>query len=151
MSPSSRMTTPLPVRSVPSIDAVKPSSGMCDDESHDAVQRAVEIECDLRRHGLHLRRERPVGDVGHGAILPCPAKRLRTDEIEGHGRIASTVSPHGRRIADALRLAISAKEPLRELGDGEVLVKVLYVSLDPAMRGWMNEASRTSRRSRSAR
>jgi NADPH-dependent curcumin reductase len=23
--------------------------------------------------------------------------------------------------------------------DGEVLVKVLYLSLDPAMRGWMNE------------
>jgi NADPH-dependent curcumin reductase CurA len=24
-------------------------------------------------------------------------------------------------------------------GDGEFLVKVLYVSLDPAMRGWMND------------
>ncbi len=30
-------------------------------------------------------------------------------------------------------------EPLRELGEGEVLVKVLLISLDPAMRGWMNE------------
>lgn len=30
-------------------------------------------------------------------------------------------------------------EPLRETGDGEVLIKVLYLSLDPAMRGWMNE------------
>src|ERR1700739_5018094 len=30
-------------------------------------------------------------------------------------------------------------EPIRELADGEVLVKVLYLSLDPAMRGWMNE------------
>ncbi len=27
-----------------------------------------------------------------------------------------------------------------EPGDGEVLVKVLYISLDPAMRGWMNDA-----------
>ena len=27
----------------------------------------------------------------------------------------------------------------REPGEGEVLVKVLYLSLDPAMRGWMNE------------
>lgn len=26
-----------------------------------------------------------------------------------------------------------------ELNDGEVLVKTLYISLDPAMRGWMNE------------
>jgi hypothetical protein len=30
-------------------------------------------------------------------------------------------------------------EPVRELADGEILVKALYLSLDPAMRGWMNE------------
>ena len=30
-------------------------------------------------------------------------------------------------------------EPVRDLADGEILVKVLYLSLDPAMRGWMNE------------
>jgi NADPH-dependent curcumin reductase CurA len=30
-------------------------------------------------------------------------------------------------------------EPVPELGDGGVLVKVLALSLDPAMRGWMNE------------
>ncbi|WP_373991432.1 NADP-dependent oxidoreductase [Duganella sp. BuS-21] len=32
-----------------------------------------------------------------------------------------------------------ADEPLRPLADGEIRVKVLYLSLDPAMRGWMNE------------
>jgi NADPH-dependent curcumin reductase len=32
------------------------------------------------------------------------------------------------------------QEPLAEPGGGEVLVKVLYLSLDPAMRGWMNDA-----------
>ncbi|MGO9822549.1 MAG: NADP-dependent oxidoreductase [Solirubrobacteraceae bacterium] len=32
------------------------------------------------------------------------------------------------------------EEPVPELGDGETLVKVLYLSLDPAMRGWMNDA-----------
>ena len=31
------------------------------------------------------------------------------------------------------------EEPVGEPGDGEVLVEVQYVSLDPAMRGWMNE------------
>jgi NADPH-dependent curcumin reductase len=31
------------------------------------------------------------------------------------------------------------EEPIAEPGDGEVLVKVKYLSLDPAMRGWMNE------------
>jgi NADPH-dependent curcumin reductase len=29
------------------------------------------------------------------------------------------------------------EEPVRELNDGEVLVKVQYISLDPAMRGWV--------------
>jgi NADPH-dependent curcumin reductase CurA len=33
-----------------------------------------------------------------------------------------------------------ADAPVSEPGDGEVLVKVLYVSLDPAMRAWMNDA-----------
>jgi NADPH-dependent curcumin reductase CurA len=32
------------------------------------------------------------------------------------------------------------EEPLPEPKDGEVLVKVLYISLDPAMRGWISEA-----------
>ena len=32
-----------------------------------------------------------------------------------------------------------ARSPVAEPGEGEVLVKILYISLDPAMRGWMNE------------
>src|ERR1700677_3465935 len=31
------------------------------------------------------------------------------------------------------------EEPVRDPGEGEFLVKILYISLDPAMRGWMNE------------
>jgi NADPH-dependent curcumin reductase len=31
------------------------------------------------------------------------------------------------------------EEPVRDPGPGEVLVKTMYLSLDPAMRGWMNE------------
>src|SRR5205823_15101458 len=31
------------------------------------------------------------------------------------------------------------EEAVAEPGEGELLVKVLYISLDPAMRGWMNE------------
>jgi len=31
------------------------------------------------------------------------------------------------------------EEALPELGDGELLIKVQYISLDPAMRGWMND------------
>jgi NADPH-dependent curcumin reductase len=32
-----------------------------------------------------------------------------------------------------------AEEPVAEPGEGEVLVKILFVSLDPAMRGWMSD------------
>jgi NADPH-dependent curcumin reductase len=32
------------------------------------------------------------------------------------------------------------EEPIPQPGDGEVLVKILYISLDPAMRGWMNDS-----------
>ena len=32
----------------------------------------------------------------------------------------------------------ATEEAVRDPGPGEVLVKVLYLSLDPAMRGWMN-------------
>jgi NADPH-dependent curcumin reductase CurA len=31
------------------------------------------------------------------------------------------------------------EEPVPEPGEGEVLVRIMYISLDPAMRGWMNE------------
>src|SRR5258708_7399635 len=31
------------------------------------------------------------------------------------------------------------EEPVPEPGDGAILIQVLYISLDPAMRGWMNE------------
>jgi NADPH-dependent curcumin reductase CurA len=31
------------------------------------------------------------------------------------------------------------EEPVRPPGDGEVLVRTQYISLDPAMRGWMND------------
>lgn len=33
---------------------------------------------------------------------------------------------------------LHTSEPLRELNEGEILVKALYLSIDPAMRGWMN-------------
>ena len=40
-------------------------------------------------------------------------------------------------FADSRQLTTS-REPVRELADGEISVKTLYISIDPAMRGWMN-------------
>jgi NADPH-dependent curcumin reductase len=37
------------------------------------------------------------------------------------------------------------EEPAGEPGEGEVLVEVMYVSLDPAMRGWISEAASYAR------
>jgi NADPH-dependent curcumin reductase len=54
--------------------------------------------------------------VNHQVRLAARPKGLPTPEIWDH-----------------------TQEVVREPGDGELLVKVLYLSLDPAMRGWMNE------------
>jgi NADPH-dependent curcumin reductase CurA len=45
-----------------------------------------------------------------------------------------------RPVGEAKRSDFSfTDEPLPPLQDGQVLLKTLYLSLDPAMRGWMNE------------
>lgn len=44
--------------------------------------------------------------------------------------------PFGRPKPSDWQIVI---EPIRDITDGEILVKTLYLSLDPAMRGWMNE------------
>jgi NADPH-dependent curcumin reductase CurA len=56
-------------------------------------------------------------------------------------------SPQNRQFKLAARPVGMAKRsdfeftttPVEQPGPGEVLVQVLYISLDPAMRGWMNE------------
>lgn len=49
-------------------------------------------------------------------------------------RLASR--PEGRPAAKNFN---STEEALPELADGEVLVRVIYLSLDPAIRGWMDD------------
>jgi NADPH-dependent curcumin reductase CurA len=57
------------------------------------------------------------------------------------------IAPQNRTARLAARPAGAAKktdwtfatEPITAPAQGEVLVKILYLSLDPAMRGWMNE------------
>ena len=53
--------------------------------------------------------------------------------------------PHGRPVPANFRLAESA---LPELQDGQVLVRNLFMSVDPYMRGRMNDVKSYSRRSR---
>jgi len=45
--------------------------------------------------------------------------------------------PTGMVNADTFAIA---HEPVRQPGEGEILMRVDYVSLDPAMRGWLNDA-----------
>jgi NADPH-dependent curcumin reductase CurA len=56
------------------------------------------------------------------------------DRVNRQFRLAAR--PQGMVGAEHFDLV---EEPLAEPGEGQALVKVLYVSLDPAMRGWMNE------------
>ena len=45
-----------------------------------------------------------------------------------------------RPVGEAKRSDFSfTDEAVPALGDGQILVRTLYLSLDPAMRGWMNE------------
>jgi NADPH-dependent curcumin reductase len=65
--------------------------------------------------------------------------------------MTTSTTPAGTSLNRQWRLAARPKglpvatdweyrtEPVPEPGDGEFLVRVLYISLDPAMRGWMNE------------
>ena len=45
--------------------------------------------------------------------------------------------PHGMVSREDFTVA---EEPQAELNDGEIRVKTAYISLDPAMRGWINDA-----------
>jgi NADPH-dependent curcumin reductase CurA len=52
-------------------------------------------------------------------------------------QIRLAARPEGNITASDFTLTT---EPVPELAEGEVLVKVTYLSLDPAMRGWMRDA-----------
>ena len=65
--------------------------------------------------------------------------------------MSSTTAPAGASVNRQWRLAARPKglptlsdweyrtEPVPEPAEGQFLVRVLYISLDPAMRGWMND------------
>ena len=61
-------------------------------------------------------------------------------------RLAARPVGHAEATATGSKRASRYARP----ADGEILVKTLYLSLDPAMRGWMNEGKcyiRAGRRS----
>ena len=53
-----------------------------------------------------------------------------------HQQIRLASRPEGRPVSDNWQYSEQATLPQPE--DGQVLVKVQYISIDPAMRGWMN-------------
>ena len=64
-SPSSRITTPLPVRSVPRIDAVNASSGTSARSATTPSSADLRSKRDLALRRLQRRRESPAGEFGH--------------------------------------------------------------------------------------
>ncbi len=83
------------------------------------------------------------GDGVYVRVAPYADGERRITDMEGK---AGTVTIN-RQFRLAARPQGKAKpsdwdlveEPVVEPKDGEFLVEVLYISLDPAMRGWMNE------------
>ncbi|ALK96557.1 NADP-dependent oxidoreductase [Massilia sp. WF1] len=59
-----------------------------------------------------------------------------TDAVQTNQQFRLASRPVGLPTKDNWQLA---EEPLAPLEEGQVRVKLLYLSLDPAMRGWMNE------------
>jgi NADPH-dependent curcumin reductase len=84
-----------------------------------------------------------------------PKKTLASVRLRPPGTLNASQANEGESPMDAVnhqfRLAARpdgmvgpehfdyVEEPLPELADGQVLVKNAYISLDPAMRGWMSE------------
>jgi NADPH-dependent curcumin reductase CurA len=60
----------------------------------------------------------------------------QSDQQSVNRQVRLASRPSGLPTADNWE---HTSEPVPEPGDSELLVRVLYISLDPAMRGWMNE------------
>src|ERR1700730_902330 len=94
----------------------------------------------------------PSDETGNSSVAPCsaarnrirPAPSIRASMLDAAMAVSAAINqqmrlgarPVGRpKPTDFTR----TEEPVAHPGDGEFLVKVLYISLDPAMRGWLNE------------
>src|SRR4030081_3150934 len=95
----------------------------------------------------------PSEDTGNSSVDPCNAARNRirpapsiwASMLDGLMAVTAALNHQIRLAARRGGLPNPAdftqtEEPVPHPGDGEFVVKVLYVSLDPAMRGWLNEA-----------
>src|SRR5262249_28056558 len=88
--------------------------------------------------GIHVRVGSPRSARDYRKIAECCVLNLQSSPM-------SAINHQFRLVARPVGLPKRSdwnytEEPVRDPGPGEVLVKILYISLDPAMRGWMNEA-----------
>jgi len=70
-------------------------------------------------------------------VAPDAATRQRTGAQLTNHQVRLAARPVGMPKRSDWQFT---EEALREPGEGEILVAVQFISLDPAMRGWMNEA-----------
>jgi NADPH-dependent curcumin reductase CurA len=81
------------------------------------------------------------------AFAAAAAAQYSRQNLSAGSRKANTVDAVNHQFQLAARPVglpkpgdwLYAEAPISQPGDGEVLVKIQYISLDPAMRGWMNE------------
>ncbi len=91
------------------------------------VDRPTLVEPDLAAPGRECQTRMVRGDTDEG----CKQMDAVNHQVRLAARPVGLPKPSDWSYTE---------EPVPEPGEGQVLVKVLYVSLDPAMRGWMNDA-----------
>lgn len=67
---------------------------------------------------------------------PCPSSITRSPTMTTNRQFRLAQRPSGLPKASDWNLVSS---PVEQLAEGQVLLKLSHISLDPAMRGWMNE------------
>src|SRR5450830_690609 len=95
------------------------------------------------RHGAGPR----AGPIKNRTTVHIAGRMGYSSRLHFPERIAMSATLHNQQYRLAARPVGLPKasdwqttsEPVREIGEGEIVVKALYLSLDPAMRGWMNE------------
>ena len=103
----------------------------------DALLEKVTSDWDYDIDAYFAARRRLEGDLD-ALIAAVHADATRaTDAATDNTRILLASRPNGEPTHDNFRLETS---PIPSPGDGEVLLRTIYLSLDPYMRGRMNDA-----------
>ena len=118
-----RITTPLPPRSVPRIDAVNASSGTTDRSTATASSVGFRSNATSLARRLQLRRKRPVSGFGHGTSTRARAASENQRQCVLSSAAVSCATTGARGL------------PARDLGKARAIVHALRAEPHGSRRG----------------